>query len=46
MTELGQWLMQGKIKYRIDEVDGLKQAPVALNRLFDGSNIGKLVVKI
>jgi NADPH-dependent curcumin reductase CurA len=46
MTELGQWLMQGKIKYRIDEVDGLKQAPMALNRLFDGSNIGKLVVKI
>ncbi len=46
MTELGQWLMQGKIKYRIDEVDGLKQAPQALNRLFDGANIGKLVVKI
>ncbi|MDQ3009844.1 MAG: NADP-dependent oxidoreductase [Acidobacteriota bacterium] len=46
MTELGKWLMEGKIKYRIDEVDGLKQAPQALNRLFDGSNIGKLVVKI
>ncbi|MEO6724266.1 MAG: NADP-dependent oxidoreductase [Blastocatellia bacterium] len=46
MTELGLWLMQGKIKYRIDEVEGLKQAPLALNRLFDGSNIGKLVVKI
>ena len=46
MTELGQWLMQGKIKYRIDEVEGLQHAPQALNRLFDGSNIGKLVVKI
>jgi len=45
-TELGQWLMQGKIKYRIDEVDGLNHAPLALNRLFDGSNIGKLIVKI
>jgi NADPH-dependent curcumin reductase CurA len=27
-------------------VDGLQQAPLALNRLFDGSNTGKLVVQI
>ncbi|MDX2040205.1 MAG: NADP-dependent oxidoreductase [Acidobacteriota bacterium] len=46
MTELGKWLMEGKIKYRIDEVDGLKHAPLALNKLFEGTNIGKLVVKI
>jgi len=46
MTELGKWLMEGKIKYRIDEVEGLEQTPRALNRLFEGSNIGKLVVKI
>ncbi len=46
MTELGQWLKEGKIKYRIDEVDGLKGAPMALNKLFEGTNIGKLVVKI
>jgi len=46
MMEMGKWLMEGKIKYRIDEVDGLKGAPTALNRLFEGTNIGKLVVKI
>ncbi len=46
MTEMGKWLMEGKIKYRIDEVDGLKHAPLALNKLFEGTNIGKLVVKI
>lgn len=46
MMEMGKWLMEGKIKYRIDEVDGLKGAPMALNRLFEGANIGKLVVKI
>ena len=46
MTELGKWLMEGKIKYRIDEVDGLSGAPMALNKLFEGTNIGKLVVKI
>lgn len=46
MTEMGKWLMEGKLKYRIDEVDGLKHAPLALNKLFEGTNIGKLVVKI
>ncbi|MBL8206482.1 MAG: NADP-dependent oxidoreductase [Blastocatellia bacterium] len=46
MNELGQWLMQGKIKYRIDEADGLDKAPQALNKLFTGENVGKLVVKV
>lgn len=46
MTALSQWLIEGKIKYRVDVVDGLQQAPNALNKLFDGSNTGKLVVKI
>jgi len=46
MTALGRWLMEGKIKYRVDVVEGLEQAPRAVNKLFDGSNQGKLVVKI
>jgi NADPH-dependent curcumin reductase CurA len=46
MTELGRWLMEGKIKYRVDVVDGLEQAPAAINKLFDGSNKGKLIVKL
>jgi hypothetical protein len=46
MNDLGQWLMQGKIKYRIDEVEGLDKAPQALNKLFTGENVGKLVVKV
>ena len=46
MTALGRWLMEGKIKYRVDVVEGLEQAPLAVNKLFDGSNQGKLVVKI
>lgn len=45
-AELGRWLAEGKIKYRVDVVDGLEQAPDALNRLFDGSNAGKLIVKV
>ncbi len=46
MNDLGQWLMQGKLKYKIDEVDGLDKAPQALNMLFAGENVGKLVVKV
>jgi NADPH-dependent curcumin reductase CurA len=46
MAELGKWLAEGKIKYRVDLVEGLDRAPEALNRLFDGSNTGKLIVKL
>jgi NADPH-dependent curcumin reductase CurA len=46
MTTMGRWLMEGKIKYRVDIVEGLEQAPRAVNKLFEGSNTGKLVVKI
>jgi NADPH-dependent curcumin reductase CurA len=44
--ELAQWVMQGKLKYREHIVDGLENAPRALGMLFDGSNQGKLIVKI
>jgi hypothetical protein len=46
MMELGQWLAEGKIKYRVEVVEGLEQAPRAVNKLFDGSHQGKLIVKI
>lgn len=45
-AQIVQWLQQGKLKYRIDMVEGLQQAPAALNRLFDGANTGKLLVKV
>lgn len=44
--ELIGWLMAGKIKYRLDVVKGLEHAPQAINRLFDGSNQGKLIIQI
>jgi len=46
MLLLGQWHAEGRLKYRVDVVDGLAQAPKALNRLFDGSNTGKLIIRI
>ena len=46
VADLGKWLAQGKIQYRVHLVDGLESAPQAVNMLFDGSNKGKLIVKV
>jgi NADPH-dependent curcumin reductase CurA len=43
---LARWLAEGKLKYRVDVVKGLRNAPAALNRLFDGSNTGKLIIEV
>ncbi|MEL7042395.1 MAG: NADP-dependent oxidoreductase [Pseudomonadota bacterium] len=43
---MGAWLMEGKLKYETDIVEGLETAPSALSRLFAGANLGKLVVKV
>ncbi len=40
------WLAEGKLKYRVDITEGLHSAPTALNKLFDGTNTGKLLVKV
>jgi len=45
-AQLGQWLKEGKLKHRETIVEGLEKAPEAINYLFDGNNIGKLIVKI
>ncbi len=46
IAEMATWLAEGKIKYRVDKVQGLKEAPTAVNYLFTGRNIGKLVVQV
>lgn len=46
ITKLATWIGEGKIKYRETIVDGLENAPTALNKLFDGGNVGKLLVKV
>jgi NADPH-dependent curcumin reductase CurA len=43
---LAGWVADGRIKHRVDVVEGLEQAPCAMNRLFTGENAGKLVVKV
>ncbi len=44
--ELATWVATGKIKSQETIVDGLESAPTAVNKLFEGENLGKLVVKI
>ncbi|HRK71479.1 MAG TPA: NADP-dependent oxidoreductase [Micropepsaceae bacterium] len=44
--QMGQWMMEGKIKDRVDVADGLENAVTTLGRLFTGGNTGKLLVKI
>jgi NADPH-dependent curcumin reductase CurA len=45
-ADLVQWMVAGKLHYKVDVVEGLENAPRALNRLFDGSNVGKLLVRV
>jgi NADPH-dependent curcumin reductase CurA len=45
-SELMSWFAVGKLKYRLEIIDGLENAPALLNRLFDGTNAGKLLVKV
>ena len=46
VPELLRWTQEGRLKFRVDVVDGLEHAPRAINRLFEGANMGKLVVKV
>ena len=46
IKELSTWLAEGKLTYKVDIVDGLCNAPVAVKKLFDGSNDGKLLVRV
>ncbi|MFX0086948.1 MAG: NADP-dependent oxidoreductase [Candidatus Hodarchaeota archaeon] len=45
-VDLMQWFSEGKLKYREDIIEGLENAPRAINKLFYGSNKGKLLIKI
>ena len=45
-AEMAGWLGAGKIKSAEHIVEGLEHAPEALNLLFTGGNIGKVIVKV
>ncbi len=46
VAQLAEWVMAGKIHFREDVIDGLENVLPTFMRLFDGSNQGKLVLRI
>jgi len=40
------WVKRGEIVFEETIIDGFEQLPAALNRLFSGQNLGKLLVRI
>ena len=40
------WVLEGKVKHKVHVVEGLEEAPNALNLLFTGGNTGKVIVKV
>jgi NADPH-dependent curcumin reductase CurA len=46
IAQLGQWVAEGTVKDKHTIVEGLERAPEAVNMLFDGDNLGKLIVKL
>lgn len=46
VKELVAWHATGQLRYRLDVTEGLANAPVAFLKLFDGSNLGKMVVQV
>ncbi len=45
-AEMAGWVAEGKVKFAVHIVDGLEQAPAALNLLFTGGNTGKVIVRV
>jgi NADPH-dependent curcumin reductase len=45
-ARIADWLEQGQIQHRVEIVRGLEHAPAALGKLFDGSNVGKLLIQM
>lgn len=46
LAKLTPYVMQGKVKYRTHQLDGLESAMSGLNMFFTGENKGKLLVKL
>jgi NADPH-dependent curcumin reductase CurA len=46
LKELASWLTTGELKALETVIEGFEQLPTAINMLFDGANVGKLVVHV
>jgi len=45
-TQLASWLKDGRLAYREDVLHGIEEAPGAIRRLYDGRNMGKLLIRL
>mgnify|MGYP001360192764 CR=1 FL=1 len=45
-TEMSNWLLEGKIKFKETIYEGIEKAPKSFIDLLEGKNIGKMLVKI
>ncbi len=46
VQDMGLWLKDGKIRYRVDVADGLANAPRAFQRMLKAENFGKPLVRV
>ena len=46
VAELGPWLAEGKVQWKVHVDNGLEGAVASLNRLFTGDHDGKLLVRV
>jgi len=46
VEDMTTWLAEGKVSYKEQLIDGLENAPKALNELLVGKSFGKMVVKV
>lgn len=46
MTAISGWIAEGRLRWKDHVVDGLEEAPTALQRLFTGNHDGKLLVRV
>ena len=46
LSELGKWVMDGRLKYKMHIDEGFEQLPTSINKLFVGKNNGKLLVQV
>jgi NADPH-dependent curcumin reductase CurA len=46
LRDCGEWVRNGRLKYREDMVDGLERSPEAFIGLLNGKNLGKLIVRV
>jgi len=46
VRDMTSWLAEGKVQYKEQMIEGLENAPAALNDLLVGKSFGKMVVKV